>query len=85
MWAPLSYDLCSAGVLDAEFFSQQCTLFVEAIILRRKPYPGIDAVSGPGTCVHDAVMRQLKKYRLLPTSRTPASPWEEEFVAVEIW
>ncbi len=58
MWAPLRFDLCSAGILDAELFSQQCTLFWEAIVLRRKPDPGIDAVSGPGACVHDAVMRQ---------------------------
>ena len=45
MWATLRWDLCSAGVLGAEFLSQQCTLFVKVIVLRRKPHPGIDAVA----------------------------------------
>ena len=85
MWAPLRWELCSAGVFDAEFFSQQCTLFVEAIVLCRKPYPSIYAVSGRGTCVNDAVTRQRIKHRFLLNSRTPASPWEEESVAVENW
>jgi len=41
MRTPLRSDLCSAAVLDAEFFSQQSALFVEAIVLRRKPHPAL--------------------------------------------
>ena len=64
---PLRCDLRYAGVLDAEFFSQQGARFVEPVGLRRESHPRIDAIGGPGTRVYNGVVGQCDRmeYRRL--------------------
>ena len=40
----LRRDLRYSGVLDAEFFAQQGTRFVEPIVFRRESHPCIDTI-----------------------------------------
>jgi hypothetical protein len=67
MRASLRRDLCGAGVLDAEFFSQQCARFVESVVLRRESHPRIDAIGSPGTRVYDGAVGECDRleYRRL--------------------
>ena len=54
----LRRDLRYAGVLDAKFFAQQGTRFVEPIVFRRQSHPCIDTIGGPGTRIDDGVVGQ---------------------------
>ncbi len=57
-WPSVRPDSTHASVLDAEFFSQQGDLFVQAIILRSYSDFRIDAVGGPTASIGDREVRQ---------------------------
>jgi hypothetical protein len=83
----LRHDLRHAGILDAEFFSQQGAHFVELVVLRRESHPRIDAIGGPGTCVHDDIvgeghrMEYRRLYLVLPALGKMAL-WRLRFVNI---
>ena len=51
LWRDLRHDAC---VLDAEFFAQQGTRFVEPVVLRRESHPRIENPDNLGYLPHAA-------------------------------